>query len=89
MHRPGNAADLPEVDESDLDRLDIGLYRLKGARKRADFYRPTTDTVDRDIDLVQVARIDEGGERPIGCEYHIRSDGKRVIVGWYPAQGGA
>jgi hypothetical protein len=81
----------PEIDESELETIGVGLYRVKGRTRRGDLYRPELDAFDRDIDQVLMARVDDGPTiLPSGGfveRAEIRHDGKRLIVGWQSIAG--
>lgn len=78
---------LPEIDESALNTAGVGLYRVKGKAKNGDYYDATIDHIERNVDQVLLARVDEGAKfLPAAVERaEIRPDGKRLIVAWVRA----
>ena len=81
-------ADLVDVDESELDTLGVGFYRVRGRTTRADYYRPEDDDWLRGVEQEMLARVDDGPtELPANTERStIRQDGKRLVVMWYPVE---
>ena len=77
-------ADLVDVDESDMDTLGVGFYRVRGRSQRGDIYNATDDTWLRDADQELLARVDDGPtELPASSERsEIRADGKRLVMCW-------
>ena len=73
----------PEVEESALDTIGMGMYRVFGKAKHGQIYRPWMDDFVEG-DQVLMARVDDGPtELPAAVERaEIRADGKRLICAW-------
>lgn len=81
---PRDNAALPEINESDIETADVGLYRVRGRLQRGDWYRPETDSWERDVNQILLARVDDGPTQLPGGVFRaeIRADGKRLILDW-------
>ena len=79
-------ADAVDVDESELDTIGVGFYRVRGRTQRGDIYNAADDLWLRDAEQELLARVDDGPtELPASSERsEIRPDGKRLVVCWQP-----